>query len=153
MQHPKFHANSRWRMRSLAVGLYFVVACHAAWAMQFGTVAPSSLQAWKAFRTAQPFQAQVIGLTGNPGDAERTLIVSEPPPSLGLARIQELVGPSAAGCATRTWSVMSGGWVNDLVCTLKTTDAPRTAELLAQLQVEVYGSAEYAAAQHDRPQP
>ena len=144
MHHSSLRSGKCGILCSLSVATLLAFACHTAWALSFGTVAPASLQAWKAFRAAQPFQAQVIGVTGSPADAQRTLIISEPPPSLSWARIQQLLGASVAGCETRAWSIMSGGWVSDVVCTLKPVDAARGAELLAQLQVDVYGSAEGA---------
>lgn len=145
MQCPALRSNAQRLLRSLAAGLCLIAVGPAAWSTQFGSVAPSSLQAWKAFRAAQPFQAQLIGITGRPGDRERTIIVSEPPPSLVWSRIQQMLGPSVAGCTTRAWAFMAGGWAQDVVCTLKPIDASRSAELLAQLQLEVYGSAEGAA--------
>jgi hypothetical protein len=46
----------------------------------FGTVAPASLEAWRAFREAQPFQTQLIAVSAPSKGKPRTLILSEPPP-------------------------------------------------------------------------
>lgn len=138
------YSGAAWAVRALVVAAPLAIVGHGSWALEFGTVSPASVQTWKSFRKAQPFQTQVIGLTGSQADSQRTLIVSEPPPSLTWKRVQQVLAESATGCEVRSWTIMSGGRVSDIVCTLKPTDRERWAEALAQLQVEVYGSAEGA---------
>lgn len=104
----------------------------------------ASLVAWKQLRTAQPFQTQVVGLSQESGDKPRTLIISEPAPQMSLARLKVILGAHGAGCKTLEWTVMSGGTVSDLVCTVVKTNQPGWADRLARIQIEAFGSTEGA---------
>ncbi|WET39283.1 hypothetical protein [Citrobacter enshiensis] len=109
-----------------------------------GTVEAASIIAWKQFRAAQPFQTQVIALSQAPGGKPRTLILSEPAPQMTQARLMAILGTHAAGCKKQEWTVMSGGIVSDLVCTVVKTNQPDWPETLAQIQLEALGSTEGA---------
>lgn len=104
----------------------------------------AAIEAWRQFRVAQPFQTQVVALSQTAGSKPRTLIISEPAPHVTQARLTTILGAHAVGCETREWSVMSGGTVNDLVCTVVKTDQRGWADTLARVQIEALGSTEGA---------
>ena len=110
-----------------------------------GGVDAKSIEDWKAFRAAQPFQTQVIAVS--PPDTTqktRTLIFADPPPTLSLERLIRILEPHVAGCTVQKWFVMSGGSIKDAVCTLRKGAAEDWPDKLAQLQIEAYGTAEAA---------
>ncbi|MEP6502915.1 MAG: hypothetical protein ABJD97_06280 [Betaproteobacteria bacterium] len=109
-----------------------------------GTVADESLQAWKAFRAGQPFQTQQILLSTERNPLSRTLIFTEPPPRLTLERVTAILSRDLVGCGVQPWSVMSGGSVADIVCTLKGGASASLPDALARLQLEAFGSTEFA---------
>lgn len=131
-----------WRPLLATLGCAFMM--NAAAAQSVSPAALDSVEAWKRFRAAQPFQTQVIALSQAKRNQPRTLIISEPSPQVTLARLMELLGSNAAGCEMRDWFVMSGGAVRDVVCTVKNTDRDDWPERLAQIQLEVLGSTEGA---------
>lgn len=97
-------------------------------------------QTWKKFRTAQPFQIQVVALTQESGSQKRTLIVSEPSPAITAERLLSVLGKHAIACETREWTVMAGGTVRDLVCSVQNTDRDGWPAVLAQIQLAAFGS-------------
>jgi hypothetical protein len=110
-----------------------------------GTAGATSLEMWKQFRIAQPFQTQVVALSHASAGKPRTLIISEPAPQVTLASITAILGAHSAGCETREWTVMSGGSVSDIVCTVVKSNQPDWADTLAQIQIEAFGSTEGAS--------
>ena len=110
----------------------------------FGSIDPSSNGAWEAFRAAQPFQTQIIGLSLYSKTRPRTLIVSEPPPKVVWESLASHLKKFSRGCALKQWSIMSGGWVRDVVCTLKDDANETLPEHLAMLQRKIYGTTEGA---------
>ncbi|OAD17914.1 hypothetical protein A3839_03550 [Achromobacter insolitus] len=104
----------------------------------------ASVEVWRQFRAAQPFQTQVVAMSQASGGEPRTLIVSEPAPQVTQASLTALLGAHAAGCETREWAVMSGGTVSDVVCTVVGTDLPGWADALARIQIDALGSTEGA---------
>ena len=106
-------------------------------------ISSQSVQDWKAFRAAQPFQTQGILLTA-PNGSLRTLIFAEPPPRLTLDRVKATLSRDLVACAVQQWSVMSGGFVSDIVCSLKGGSSATLPDSLAQLQLEAFESAEFA---------
>lgn len=131
--------------RTRASGVLFCVAFLASSANGQSAPEAASVQAWRQFRNAQPFQTQVVAISKSAGSKPRTLIVSEPAPHVTGATLKALLGAHAAGCETRDWTVMSGGTVSDLVCTVVKTDLPGWADTLARVQIEALGSTEGAS--------
>jgi hypothetical protein len=124
---------------------YLVCASLQSFAAQAdSTAAPASIEAWKKFRLAQPFQTQIIALSPPVGRQPRTLIISEPSPQSNEIRLKEILGAHLSGCERRKWSVMSGGSVSDLVCTVINTDRIGWPDTLARAQVEALGSSDGA---------
>lgn len=107
-------------------------------------VSEQSIQAWKSFRKAQPFQMQGILVTADKKGQSRTLIFAEPPPKLTIERVVAILSRDLVACGVQQWSVMSGGSVADIVCTLKIGTSYSLPDSLAQLQLESFGSSEFA---------
>lgn len=109
----------------------------------FGIVANESLEQWKNFRRAQPFQVHVIALQPGVQQATPTLILTEPPPQITWESLQARLAAFSSGCAVRRWQLMYDGWVQDVVCTVKPTlQDSALAEAIAGLQVAVFGTGE-----------
>jgi hypothetical protein len=127
--------------RSGCVGLLSLVLAGAACAAALtGQATGESVQAWKQFRVAQPFQTQVIAASRPVGKSPRTLIISEPPPHVSLEAVESLLVPEGRGCTAQRWRVMAGGYVKDVVCTVAATAPDIWAAKLAKLQVLMYGT-------------
>ncbi|CAN7763302.1 hypothetical protein LJR029_006383 [Caballeronia sp. LjRoot29] len=107
----------------------------------FGKVDEASMATWRAFRAAQPFQAQLIALSDASKAQARTLIVSEPPPGTSANDLVKNLQPINKACAVARWSLMSGGWVTDVVCTVKDSTQPSTEQMQA-LKRQIYGTDE-----------
>lgn len=134
---------------SLCIAALFVGLSEAPAAPQmlqsFGTIHPASIEAWNSFRIAQPFQTQVIALS-EPNKAQpRTLIVSEPPPQVSWDHLAASLSIISRGCTVKRWIIMSGGWVQDVVCTLKSDTGRTLPDRLAILQQDIYGTTEGSA--------
>jgi len=138
-----------WNLLGLCIAASIVGSLEASAASQllpsFGTVESSSIDAWKSFREAQPFQTQVIALSKPNKDKPRTLIISEPPPKLSWDQLATRLSPISSGCIVKRWMIMSGGWVQDVVCTLKDDMRGNLPDRLAMLQQDIYGTTEGSA--------
>lgn len=135
-----------WDLRGLWATTLFVTPLVVAAAPQplpsFGTIVPASIDAWKAFRAAQPFQTQIIGLSAPSKTQPRTLIVSEPPPKVTWEQLVINLKKISRGCTVQRWTIMSGGWVQDIVCTLKDDVHKILPNQLSVLQQNLYGTTE-----------
>lgn len=108
-------------------------------------VSESSVKAWKVFRANQPFQNQVIAVSNSNGTKPRTLIIAEPPPQVTLPKIKQLLESYVEACEILEWPVMAGGYLNDIVCTIKVDKKPSDwSDTLTKLQLELFGSSESA---------
>lgn len=100
----------------------------------------ASLEAWRSFRAAQPFQVQVIAVSAPESDKPRTLIFSEPAPTVRWEVLSSMLERYASACEVREWFLMSGGSVKDVICTLKKSLPTDWSEALTRLQLEAYGT-------------
>src|ERR1700721_107091 len=92
-----------------------------------------ALHDWEAFRNAFPYHTQVVA-AGNPyPDGGRTLIVSEPPPQVTLAQIQNVDPELLAHSVLPRVRVGFDGWLRDAVFELPPVDDARFQELIAKL--------------------
>ena len=142
MKHSFSSKQMRCVFQSLAISLGLIPS--AVGASTVGSVDLASIEAWKRFRAAQPFQTQVIAVSPLNESHARTLIFSEPPPKVTWEKLTGLLAPYTSGCTIQEWFVMSGGSVKDVVCTLKKDVRDGWADRLAELQLEAYGTTEGA---------
>lgn len=138
-----------WSLWGLCIVASLVGSFEASAASQqlssFGTIEPASIDLWKSFRDVQPFQTQVIALSKPSTTGPRTLIISEPPPKVSWGQLTKSLSPVSHGCMVKRWRIMSGGWVQDVVCTLKDDTHGTLPDRLAVLQKDVYGTTEGTA--------
>ena len=132
------------KLCGLCIAALFVGSYEAPAAPQmlqsFGTIDPASIDTWNSFRIAQPFQTQVIALSEPNKAHPRTLIVSEPPPEVSWDHLAASLSIISRGCTVRRWMIMSGGWVQDVVCTLRNDTGGTLPDRLAMLQQDIYGT-------------
>src|ERR1700761_6370800 len=72
---------------------------------------------WRQFRAAYPYHIQTVALSNVHPDGHRTMIVSEPPPSLTLNDIRGL-STDFSGVMTGTHGIGVDGWVKDVIIDL-----------------------------------
>jgi hypothetical protein len=96
-----------------------------------------SLQAqdWEHFRAAYPYHIQTIALS----DDHRTLIISEPPPSVMLQQIRDL-DPALSHATVRAERIGVDGWVADVVVDLPPLDPQQLREVVDHLQQLLFGT-------------
>jgi hypothetical protein len=103
-------------------------------------------QDWEAFRNAYPYHIQVVAAGDPYPNGGRTLIISEPPPDLTLAQIQE-VDPTLL-MKYSLWREQVGfdGWLKDAVFELQPLNDARLQELIAKIHIRLFGTAYKAVA-------
>ncbi len=109
---------------------------------KFGTVSTESIQAWQAFRAAQPLQTQVVALSPPTATKPGTLLITEPPDSFSWKSVPGRLGNLVSGCMVQKKSLMAGGWVYDIVCTLLADPENSLPDRLAAFGRELYGTSE-----------
>jgi hypothetical protein len=129
------HARIPWVWISLAV--LAMPAISAAESQSFGELTAGSLATWHAFREAQPFQTQLIAVSAT---VPRTLILSELPPQVAWSHLTASLSQGSRGCSVQRWAIMSGGYVQDVVCTLKDTADGTLTDWLTGLRMLIYGT-------------
>lgn len=106
-------------------------------------------ETWRIFRRAHPFPYQVVAV-GEPRDGQMTVVLSEPPPSLDRAALDDLLRETF-GASVRLqrlrWMIGVDGWLEDVVVTLDAPspdDSSKQAALrdgLAAVHIALYGTA------------
>jgi hypothetical protein len=110
------------RVRAFVLALIVVLSgygsCHAqtddATGSGDASSATASASAWQMFRSAHPFHTQVVALSKAQSDGHRTLIISEPPPTVQLADVVKL-SPRLASAKVKQMRIGVDGWVRDIV--------------------------------------
>jgi len=93
---------------------------------------------WKGFRTSFPYHIQVLALSEpHAADQSRTLIVSEPPPHVTLGQILSCVGNLLINHQVKQLPVGYGGWVRDVVISLK-GNRQEIASILSRLNQRLF---------------
>ena len=94
---------------------------------------------WQRFRANYPFHIQTIALGSN-APVGRTLILSEPPPSVTLAALQQRWPREFKDAVIQKHRVGVDGWVADIVTSLPTQSEDATRELVQQLTGYLFGT-------------
>ena len=115
-----------------------------------------SSQEWQRFRAAYPYHIQTIALSDKDVDGARTMIISEPPPTVTLDEIQA-IDPALSQATTRSHRLGVDGWVKDVVIDLPPLAPGRLNAIVNRLQVRLFGTSYKAyvvgiPAQATRPQ-
>jgi hypothetical protein len=101
-------------------------------------VAIPAEKAWSQFRTTFPYHIQTLAIDVQ----SRTLVISEPPPHITLANLQEAVERYVPGLAlpmsVRTTRVGVDGWVKDIVLQLPPMSESETRNLVDAIQQHVF---------------
>ena len=93
----------------------------------------------EGFRKTFPFHIQTLAASEPSEDGSRTLIVSEPPPNISLDDILLTVGESLQSHSVKRHSIGYGGWVSDVVLSIKGSDET-VAITLSRLSRVLFGT-------------
>jgi hypothetical protein len=111
----------------------------------------SACAVWTQFRTQHPYPYQELAVKRLP-DATLALIISEPPPFVSKADLDQLVktvfGEDLLDSKRRKWTLLTDGWLEDLVLRVKvsnaalkpTIDDPLFRDRIALLCNEIFGT-------------
>lgn len=91
------------------------------------------------FRKTFPFHIQTLAVSKPSEDGSRTLIVSEPPPSISLDDILLTVGEPLQSYSVKRHTIGYGGWVSDVVLSIKGPDET-VATTLSRLSQVLFGT-------------
>jgi hypothetical protein len=93
---------------------------------------------WRGFRQTFLFHNQVVALSEPAADGSRTLIVSEPPPHVGIGDILAAVGDELLlSHQVKKHSIGFDGWVKDLTMAVKGNDE-ELREMLSRLHQRLF---------------
>jgi len=98
-----------------------------------------SSQEWQRFRTAYPYHIQTIALSDKDASGARTMIISEPPPSVTLDQIEAL-DPALRNASTEQHRLGVDGWVKDVVIDLPPLAPASLNAIVNRLQVLLFGT-------------
>jgi len=96
-------------------------------------------QDWEHFRAAYPYHIQTIALSDEDSQHHRTLIISEPPPTVTLRQIKDL-DPALHYATVKAERIGVDGWVEDVVIDLPPMDPQHLRELVDHLQQLLFGT-------------
>jgi hypothetical protein len=99
-----------------------------------------SAQEWERFRAAYPYHIQAIALSAPDLLGGRTMIISEPPPSVTLEDIENL-DPALRDATTKEHRLGVDGWVKDVVIRIPALEQGRLAGVVNRLQLRLFGTA------------
>src|SRR5688572_19478292 len=96
---------------------------------------------WRQFRTAFPYHIQIIAIGPVQPDGSRTLIVSEPPPTVTEDDLTRALDGRAGRIVVRTHSVGYDGWLRDATTVIPRMDDAALQTLVEDLSRAIYGTA------------
>ena len=100
----------------------------------------ASVDNWTQFRERFPYHIQVIALSAPERDGTRTLIISEPPPSMTLTALTEAYGDVITRIRTREHRVGFDGWVKDIVGVLPAMSPQEQQTFVEDLSRYLFGT-------------
>ncbi len=95
---------------------------------------------WTQFRERFPYHIQVIAVSAPESDGTRTLIISEPPPSVTLPEVAAAFGDLLHKLDTRRHRIGFDGWVKDIVAVLPPISPEQLETLVADLSRYMFGT-------------
>ncbi len=95
---------------------------------------------WAQFRKRFPYHVQVIALSAPERDGTRTLIISEPPPSITLDAVTTAYGDIVTRISTRQHRIGFDGWVKDIVGVLPAMSPDQQQIFVQDLSRYIFGT-------------
>lgn len=120
-----------------ALSFVFMQAAPAS-AEKFGEVSPATAKDWRDFRAGHPFHNQIVAVSDPRSNGERSLLITEPSPSVTWESLSSHLRSSVSGCSTAKHDVMFDGWIYDVVCTLPSMDEDKLNEFIGNLHVLLF---------------
>lgn len=99
----------------------------------------STQEDWQQFRKTYPYHIQTVAISKPDATGHRTLIISEPPPTISVAQIQAL-DPMLQNVAVGKHRIGADGWAADVVIDLPPMPDRQLAVLLDTLHEKLFGT-------------
>jgi hypothetical protein len=103
----------------------------------YGLCMHAYAQDWEHFRAAFPYHIQTVALSEPDSQQHRTLIVSEPPPSITLQTVMAIT-PAFQSATVQETQMGVDGWVRDIVIDLPPLTPHQLNAIIDQLQVQLF---------------
>lgn len=135
------------RLPYLLAALVSVFVCSAALA--------STDSDWRTFRERYGYHAQAIAIGSADADGARTIVISEPPPSITFDDVASRYGGTIRNLDVRTHRIGFDGWVKDIVGLLPPMSDARRRSLVEDLSRDLFGTSykAYAVDISGSPEP